>query len=185
MRHFDHCQCDKCRPSPMQPAPSPGGVLVQQIVSQGQLQERCRQFCLSLSPLPRILVPPYYIRDVRICGEGSLQSIIACGAEVLLPLSVTVCDQAGNSHAAQASLTASVPLRPSHNTACQYIVQAEAALCQQSPCFEDPQQVGVCLSLCVQVYGVRWRPMHLSAPCAPACLPPLPLYPQPRPIGGI
>lgn len=182
MKHFDHCQCEKCRQQrPMRPEAA-CGFLMQQIVSQGRLQERCRRFCLTLSPLPRILVPPYFIRDVQLCGDITVDLQDSCMQEtaVTLPLSVLVCDQTGNSHRAQAAITVRVPLRNMyHESPASYLAQAQVTLCQQCGCFNDPAQASVFLSVCVQVFGVQHKALYTPSPCAPAC-PPLPLYPQPR-----
>lgn len=184
MKHFDHCQCEKCRPQHPPRAEAACGFLMQQIVVQGRLQERCRRYCLSLSPLPRILVPPYTIRDVQVCGDITVNRENTCGcgeALVTLPLSVLVCDQRGQSHRASASLTVRVPLRGMHyDNALSYLAQAEVRLCPPSPCFDDPAQAPVCLTVCVQVFGVQHKALYAPSPCAPACPPPLPLYPQPR-----
>lgn len=183
MKHFDHCLCEKCRPKHPPYAEAGCGFLMQQIVAQGRYQERCQHYCLTLSPLPRILVPPYTIRDAQVCGDITVSRENACGcgeAIVTLPLSVLVCDQRGQSHRAAASIEVHVPLRGGqHENALSYIAQAEVWLCQQVSCFEDPAQVSVCLSVCVQVYGVSLKALYASNPCAPAC-PQLPLYPQPR-----
>lgn len=183
MKHFDHCQCDKCRQQrPMRPEAA-CGFLMQQIVSQGRLQERCRRFCLSLSPLPRLLAPPYSIRDVQVNGDITVLPSDCCAQEaaVTLPLSVLVCDQKGDSHRAQAQITVHVPLRQSHHEQISsYYAQAQVHLCPQCYCFDDPTQASVFLTICVQVFGVQLKPLYAPSPCAPACPPPLPLYPQPR-----
>lgn len=184
MKHFDHCQCDKCRKKQPPRPESPCGFVMQQIVSQGRNQLHCQRFCLSLSPLPRILVPPYTIRDIRVCGEIALApdaNDCRCtpGLTATIPLSVFICDERGNTHTALAHITVPVALREGYGqSACQYLAQAEARLCQPV-CFEDPQEVSVCLSVCIQVYGVRLSAMMAPSACAPVCPPPLPLYPEP------
>lgn len=183
MKHFDHCQCEKCRPQHLPHQDMACGYLMQQIVAQGQLQARCQHFCLSLSPLPRILVPPYAIRDVQLAGDIAVTQEEGChSAHALasLPLSVLVCDQKGNSHRASASVTVRIPLRSLYReTAQSYFAKAQVVLCQQCPCFEDPAQAPVLLTLCVQVFGVALKALYAPSPCAPACPPPLPIYPQP------
>lgn len=184
MKHFDHCQCAQCRKKQPPKQESPCGFLMQQIVSQGKAQLHCQRFALTLSPLPRILVPPYTIRDVRVCGEIALsqaESTCNCGHTLTasIPLSVLICDDRGNSHTALAYITVPVAIREAQaGNACHYLAQAEVQLCQRPICFDDPAQVQLCLNVCIQVYGVRFAAMLAPSPC-PACPPPLPLFPQP------
>lgn len=182
MKHFDHCQCEKCRRQQPAPPALPHGFLMQQIVSQGRLQERCGRYCLALSPLPRLLMPPYTVKEVALCGDVSVKASDDCEAQALvtLPLAVLVCDQMGNSHRAQASLTLCVPMRiHPREQAASYLAQAQVMLCRPCNCFDDPAQAAVYLTVCVQVFGVCWQAMYAPPSCAPACPPPLPLYPQP------
>lgn len=184
MEHFDHCQCDKCRRKQPPRAECPCGFVMQQIVSQGRNQLHCQRFCLSLSPLPRILVPPYTIRDIRVCGAIALapdagNCLCARTLSATIPLSVLICDNCGNTHTALSHITVPVSMREGCGlTACQYLSQAEVRLCQTPNCFEDPAQVAVCLTVCIKVYGVRLSAM-LSPSCASSNPPPLPIYPQP------
>lgn len=185
MKHFDHCQCAQCRSKQPPRTENPCGFLMQQIIAQGRNQLHCQRFCLSLSPLPRILVPPYTIRDVQLCGEIAIaRDTNTCGCaqnlSATIPLSVLVCDSTGNTHTALSHITVPVAMRHATHggNSCQYLAQAEVQLCQQPVCFEDPAQVPVCLNVCIQVYGVRFTAMLTPTPC-PACPLPLPLYPQP------
>ncbi len=156
---------------------------MQQIVARGQSQLHCQRFCLSLSPLPRMLVPPYTIRDIRVCGEITLNpDADGCGCgnrlNAAIPLSVFICDDRGNAHTARALITVPVAMHEGRPAACRYLSQAEVQLCQRPVCFDDPAEVSVCLTVCLQVYGVRLAAM-LSPAHSPVCPPPLPLYPQP------
>lgn len=157
---------------------------MQQIVSRGQAQLHCQRFCLTLSPLPRILVPPYTIRDIRVCGDITLMpdmDYCDCSQRLnaSIPLSAFICDERGNTHTALAHITVPVTMHESRvAAACRYLSQAEVQLCQRPVCFDDPAEVSVCLTVCLQVYGVRLAAMLSPAPC-PICPPPLPLYPQP------
>ncbi|MBR5231745.1 MAG: hypothetical protein IKW00_05800 [Clostridia bacterium] len=183
MKHFDHCQCAQCRKSPLPVPQAPCGFLMQQIVSQGEAHPSCQSYCLSLSPLPRILVPPYTVRNVSVCGDIALsEDQNACCRPALsatLPLSVTLCDQSGNTHTAQAFITVSVPMQTPYNCNCtRYVAEAAVRLCRGPVCFTDPMQVDICLDVCVKVYGVKPQVVYTHTACASAC-PQLPLYPPP------
>ena len=178
MKHFDSCRCEQCRDRHPQHQSAPYGYLMQQIVSEGRLQEHCRQFCLSLSPLPRILMPPYSICAVRTNGDIVITPDGCGSVSATIPLSVIVNDQQGNSHTAAAQLSLCIPMRSGRGDAAHYIAKAQVSLCRQCVCFEDSAQVSVCLSVCIQVFGVQLMPMYAPSPCAPVC-PDLPIYPQP------
>ena len=179
MKHFDHCQCSKCRSQRPQPRPAPCGYLMQQIVSEGTIREQCRQYSLSLSPLPRILVPPYSVREVRVSGEITLAPDCCGDVTATVPLAVVICDQQGNSHTAAASLTLCIPMRCAGSlSAQQYTAQAQISLCSQPVCFQDPANVPLCLSVCIRAFGVAVQAMYAPTPCVPDC-PQLPLYPPP------
>jgi len=183
LKHFDHCQCAKCRKDRPPAHQPPCGYLMQQIVSYGETNPCCRSYTLSLSPLPRILQSPYTIRSISVCGDIAVtEEQNACCSQslsVTVPLSVMVCDQRGNTHTAQAFITLSVPMNASYGDSCtQYIAEAAVRLCRGPVCFTDPMQVDVCLEACVKIYGVKPQAVYTHASCAPVC-PPLPLYPPP------
>ena len=155
---------------------------MQQIISHGEMRSGCQSYCLSLSPLPRILIPPYTVRSISVCGDIAVAEESTCcpSVAVTLPLSVLICDDRGNTHTAQAFITLSVPLQTFHGSTCtQYIAEADVRLCRGPVCFTDPAQANVCLDVCIRVYGVKQQAVYTSSVCAPAC-PQLPLYPPPR-----
>lgn len=184
MKHFDHCQCSQCRRERKRPQAA-CGYLMQQIISHGKAHLPCKRFYLTLSPLPRILVPPLRISAVQVGGEPvvSEESAACCGeVQITIPLSVLVCDQRGQTHTAQSSITVSVCLRSAHwYEDAFWLAKALVRLCQSPVCFEDAAQVAVCLDVCAQVYLVRMQAMYAPSPCEASCAELPPLFPQPCP----
>lgn len=182
MKHFDHCQCPQCRSErPPQPA---CGYLMQQIVSHGKAVAHCRRFCLSVSPLPRVLMPPLRVSSICCAGAPSVveDKPNACGETLFsIPLSVLICDCKGQTHTAQSAVTLPVRMSgaPCFSQEAALFAQAHVRLCQPNGCFEDPAQIAVCLDVCLQAYLLRPQAIYAPAPCAPVCPAPLPLYPQP------